>query len=865
MTSTTQRWFFWSLGAVLGLALLVGGYYGVRHRAWPAYKERRVQDLNDKARAYYEAGDHANAVVFARKSLQSTTVNPEAWAIAAAACKARDQRAAIGYQDNLLHIQPTKENHLEFIRLCLQFNAPPLARDSISAIATEAADDPEYHELAAEVFTKLGETFSARSHLERLTALRTDHDVARLDLAELELNEDPERAKPGIRDTIRSFADHPELGTRALTLLLRENVNLGLTEGTPELVAKLRKRSDLRVAERVLLLEALHLTGHPDADNLLPSIQMEVAGKPDDAVRVLDLLVRTGRAAEARPWFVNLPPETRRDDNVQRAMADALLSLEDFNVLETHLRGAHWPRNEHLRQAYLARVLRAGRRHVEFNEAWRLAIIATGSDLKKTTDLLGLAESWYWTDERYDVIWKLFNLVPQNETVQRALINRAQRLGNTDDLHRIFSRLVQLTPDDPVIRNNFAYTSLLLDTNRDQAVQVAADLAASDPENPFYATTHAFALYKQGRSEEALAIMNRLSPSALSVPQRMLFHSLFLAATGDAAESTELINGVVRRDLLPEERRLAEFTIRTIARLDRERGVRTRLALNRLHPDDPDLKPGWLQLLALETREAATPEMQLADTLYSEGDWPALKDHLGAARWQERDHLRSALLAYTYRQQEQFPRSLGSWRQALSLARRDPTRINDLRSLATHWEWADERIETLNLLFEGDTANRDILAELTRHYRQARRTTDLVRVLGLHVALTSDTTPEATEHAYYSLLTDSHLSRAHVVAQNAYNAAPNDPRRRLVYAFSLWKQERTAEALPLLADIPPQTVVDPVPGALLQALIQSQVGDFEDARDSLAHFNADSALPEETKLASQVAASLAHFTFAKAP
>ena len=130
-------------------------------------------------------------------------------------------------------------------------------------------------------------------------------------------------------------------------------------------------------------------------------------------------------------------------------------------------------------------------------------------------------------------------------------------------------------------------------------------------------------------------------------------------------------------------------------------------------------------------------------------------------------------------------------------------------------------------------------------------------MLSLYVGDNPDPTDEAVAQAYYSLLLDTNVARAHVMARNAFEAAPADPVRRMVYAFSLWKQRRAAEAMPLLSAVGPGASSELVSIPLLRAAIQIQMGAREAAQASLAQFKADSALPEEVALAGRFTSQLA--------
>jgi hypothetical protein len=232
---------------------------------------------------------------------------------------------------------------------------------------------------------------------------------------------------------------------------------------------------------------------------------------------------------------------------------------------------------------------------------------------------------------------------------------------------------------------------------------------------------------------------------------------------------------------------------------------------------------------------------------------------LGGSRWQERDYLRSALMAQAFRRTDQPRESREAWRQALALAGRDGARLRNLDSLATRWSWSGEKIEVLNRRFEGAPGDRAMLAELLAHYREIRSTPDLLRVLGLHVAAAPGASDEAVAHAYYSLLLGTHVARAEVAARTAFEASPTDARRRMVQAFSLLKQQRAAEALPLLAVLSDADARAPElrPVPLLRAAVLARLGESAAARASLAVFDLETALPEEAAMAERLARELA--------
>lgn len=849
-----RRW-LWA-GAVL-LVVLVAGYYGGKRYAWPAIKTWRIARMNQEAQKFLDSGDPANALLVARKSLQASTANADGWRIAAKASAVRQRADAVWYQDSLCREQPTKENYIELIRLALLFDVPDYALAAIKSVEKDAINDPTFHRLAAQAYVRTGKPLAAESHLIALTHLQPNDKVAQLDLAEIQLAADPMRRNAALRAQVLALADQPDLRLRALTLLLRDGIAGKSTEDVEKVESQLQSMPGLDVPTRLLVIQGQFVLGQPGAQQALTNLQKEVADHPLDAARILEFLIRNNRSAEVQPWVATLPEATRADQDVQRMVAEALLRLNDAAGLEAYLRGGNWPRHEYLRQALLAHAYRSLGRSADFAAAWKLALIDAGSDLRKATALLGRVDEWRWLNERYEVVWKLFALTPTNPSVQQLLITWERHQGNTANLNRLFNRVVEVQPRDPVAANNLAYTDLLLDSNFERASLMARKLATISPNNPFFATTYALALLKQGRPADALARLDALTATQRTDPVRMLIRARSLAALGQASAAADVLEGVILRGMLPEELKLAEDTRADIAKSDRAQGNRSRLLARRHGQEQDTSASGFLALLPGDVRKNASTDMQLADSFYAAPDWDALQELLRTTKWKNDDYLRSALMAFVQRQHGDALPSENSWQQALTLAGHDIARLQNLRTLASKWDWGAERLETQNRIFERNPSDAALLAELLRSYRDAHRTSDMQRVLAVAVGDSTDPTDAAVALAYYSILLDTNLARAHVMAQNAFEIARADPVRRTVYAFSLWRQRRSAEAMRLLSDLPADAKSELVSIPLVRAVIQAQLGAVDAAAASLAQFKHDTALPEEEALATKVSGELA--------
>jgi thioredoxin-like negative regulator of GroEL len=234
-------------------------------------------------------------------------------------------------------------------------------------------------------------------------------------------------------------------------------------------------------------------------------------------------------------------------------------------------------------------------------------------------------------------------------------------------------------------------------------------------------------------------------------------------------------------------------------------------------------------------------------------DWKTLKTD----RWEQNDFLRLALLAYAQRNLSKDGDARGSWRAALAGAGNEEANLSVLTEMSVRWGWTQERIELFSRIFQRDPLNEKVFAELSDYFTKAGQTAELARIYELRCNASPGDFEAKSRLAYFSLLTGSNLSRAHVIAREAYDDSPKDTFRAKVYAFSLLKQTRPSDAWHVLEPLADKKESGQAQTSLLKALVAMQRHDEKAAKDYLDHFDATGVLPEETSLAESLTRALA--------
>jgi Flp pilus assembly protein TadD len=836
------------LAVAAGLVVLIaGGWYGLRHFAGGWLNERLVERYNRSAAEEMARGDHAAALVLARRSLQRAPDNLAAWRLAVAAARHRDQPDAIYYQENLARLQPTKENEYELIRLALHFGFDGEAVRRIKAAASTGTNEPAYLRLAAQAYLRQGNTLAARFHLLSLTALDPADNAAQLDLALIDLAAGADGANAALRRQVRELAEIPALRLRAITGLLQDAIRT--RQPTAGLALMPALEAETTPAARLLLLEAAYAFTPEAAPTRLRQTQLAVAAQAKDAADLIDFMAARGDAPAAIAWAETIPAATRQTEDVRRALADCHLGLGAWDRLRTVALEAEWDKREFLRRALLAYSYRELARRTESIEAWNGAVSLAGTSFQQSRELLVRVETWRWRRERFDVLWKLFGYLPGQLDLRRELATWEHDQGNTANLQRLFGQVIELAPNDHESRANFAYCNLLLDSDITASAAIFRELTKLEPQNPYYVTGQALALLKQDRAAPALANLSRLRPAHLAVPERMSLHAWLLALNGRFDEAEAKLAALVRGGLLPEERKWAESAEQEIARHRLTQSRESQLAAGS-GPSTPAQEVGWLTLLETSLKAAPSVDMRLADQLLARRDLPALARLVRNADWRELEHVRLALLAYALRS-ENPAAAREAWTHAVTCARQETDGFVQLERLTNGWRWTTEQIEVLNILHQQAPGDRNRLGRLLAYYREKQRTPELIRVLRLWTERAPDS-DEALLYTYYCLLTNVETSRAIVAAGEAYGAKPADADRVLLHAFALDRAGRSDEAVKLLQsmpDLPARTLPAPV----ILAAVWSGAGQTAEAIRATRRFDAARGLPEEIALIRKIA------------
>ena len=310
-------------------------------------------------------------------------------------------------------------------------------------------------------------------------------------------------------------------------------------------------------------------------------------------------------------------------------------------------------------------------------------------------------------------------------------------------------------------------------------------------------------------------------------------------------------------DIVPTQDRfkaaVADFEKRSAA--DPQKAIATGEWLNshRLSPETIR----WYPQLPPPVRSSTRMQIVTAEAYLAVADWPALQAFLKMGRWDDADFLRRAMLIRAQRELTQPWEK--DWEQLTDNVEANPPDGFLLAQVVIGWKW---RPEAVKLLWDAATkpkTNSVALENLWNLYTETHETRELLRVARAQTELDPANPVRKNNEAFLTLLVYGASSRAERLARQATESNPQIPEWAATYAYALHLAGKDAAAQKVMSALPPEALQHPGV-ALYYAIVLAGNGDQARARETLVRLDARGMLPEERKLAADLAQKLERAT-----
>lgn len=539
----------WS-AAVLAVTLIAIGSCGV-YRTW------RNKHLEQQASAFALRGDLESAELVARHLLQVDSANPVATRLMAELAERSGSVDAIEWRKRLIALQPRDAQHrFALATTALRFGKTDLADYALNAIDPRSQQTSRYQQLAGAVALARREVATAEQYFSRALEQEPANQQIALNLATIRLASTDTRTTETARTDLRRLLDEPAVRVAASRALTADALARAAAEDARRWSAMLVKENGAPFSDHLLHLEATR--GSEEAGAALAQAKTAAAGSAALVAELITWMNRHDLAADALAWSRHLDSKITHLQPVPLAVAESLSCMRDWPALESFVGDAKWGEYESLRLAVQSHALRHLGDNASSAEAatlWRAALKAAQSRPEQLATIAKLAEGWSYRAEAAEALWQLANGSSGAKEALGALQRIYKQTHDSRGLLRVAKRALELNPNDLVAANNCASLGLLLNSDA-SAHRSAERLYTEHPTNAAFTATYAFALHMEGRTADALRVIERLKEQQLREPALAAYYVVMLAANGNAQRARAFLPAAERANLLPEEQSL---------------------------------------------------------------------------------------------------------------------------------------------------------------------------------------------------------------------------------------------------------------------------------------------------------------------
>ena len=258
----------------------------------------------------------------------------------------------------------------------------------------------------------------------------------------------------------------------------------------------------------------------------------------------------------------------------------------------------------------------------------------------------------------------------------------------------------------------------------------------------------------------------------------------------------------------------------------------------------------WGLSLPAEIRDAQPVPLAIAEAYSFLQDWHALQSWVDGKNWGPEEFLRLAVECHALRHLTPPDRSSMEsqtvWAAAMKATKSEPKHLAALAQLAEGWGYADEAAEAWWGIANGNENAKEALTALQRLYKTKLNSHGLLRVAKRALELNPGDLVAANNCASLGLLLTGD-SAARRLATKLHAENPNDVAFNTTYAFALFTEGRTTEALRTMETLKDPQLRHPAVAAYYFVMLVEN-GSMERAHLFLSDANKAQLLPEEQQL-----------------
>ncbi len=531
--------------AVLLVVAAAGVWLGL-----PAYRAGKEKKFAAQAMEALLKGEHRQALLNAQQVIVLNSNNVTACRVLAELSDLSRSPNALVWRRRVAEIEPTRSNKLMFASAALRYEQPPfpLAVQTLSELG-DGANDVAFQLVSAQLALKQNRIADGEKHLQQAIRLEPGNESHRINLGVIRL----ESRDAAVSAVARAELEQRTGNAQALRALLVHHTSRRRFAEAEQYSAALLKLTNSAWSDKLDHLTVLRGAESPQFNSFLTTLQRDAATNVFAASELVTRLTELGSATNAIDWVKSLPAKMQQEPPLPVVVASAYFSLARWRELEELLNRGEWPERDFVRKALLTYAVRKQGGTDAAAAHWRDAVKLAGERPELLGALAQMANAWGWTNETESTLWRAAKDFPKERWPLESLQNGFLRQRHTRGVLDVNALLLERQPTNIVAQNNWASLALLLNTNVARAHEVARQVYDRGTNNFAFVSTYAWSLHVQGKSAEALKLMDTLQPAELNDPSVAGYYGAILVAAGQKEKARTYLDRTVGAPLLPEE------------------------------------------------------------------------------------------------------------------------------------------------------------------------------------------------------------------------------------------------------------------------------------------------------------------------
>ncbi len=542
-------------------AFLCAGVYG----GFRVYKKWEPRHLTAQAQALFDKGEYREAALMARRVLQLSGYDFAANKLMADAVDKLGLPDTVMYRERVAKLRPgSLDEGLAWAEAALRFYKYQIAETALASVADAGKNSARFHSLSGSAAIGLGKMMDAEADFSDALRLDPQNALNQYNLASLHLQSGDEAVRASARETLKHLSNSPQTRGFALRALINEAFGRGDIAAALEFSTQLQAAPDATLRDRTTFLDLLKRSNSADLPVQLKKIQALATESSTNVAIVIAWMNSNALTSDSIAWAQTLDAKLLASPEAKFALALCYVTAKDWDNLHKLAGSGNWTRLEYDRRAFLARALREEGQPDAAEVQCESAIGLAAKQPASARQLLEMISAWNWFDDAEKLLWAVTKGDREQGWALELLYRHYASAHDSRGLCNVATRLLELDPTNDRAKNDVAMFSMLLNSDLTRAFKLAAELYAKDSTNTTFISTYAYALHLQGRSGEALALMNTLTLDKLEEPSNAAYYGIFLLANGAPDVAQKFFEHVKGGSLFPEETKLVQAAQREI-------------------------------------------------------------------------------------------------------------------------------------------------------------------------------------------------------------------------------------------------------------------------------------------------------------